>query len=255
MNVIEPGQRFGKLVVVRKVESDRLWKAFWLCRCDCGREKAIRVDHLKRGAVQSCGCFRDQRLKSGLRLKHGDSRRDEHTSEYRTWIKMLNRCYDANDKAYHRYGGRGITVCDRWRNSYEAFLADMGRRPSDSHSIDRTDNDGNYEPATDRHERRRFGWLLCVQDLTRPTCAEPKSFATPERFSFQKVERVRLVIAFPRVNRKGAQQVPLCLRSRPRQDYRPRAQNHLVIHNSPSTDCQPFHIWLTPSSTSYPGHT
>ena len=76
--------------------------------------------------------------------------RKQPTPEYSAWYNMKRRCYDVNNKGYHRYGRRGISVCDRWLNSYEAFLEDMGRRPSSKHSIDRIDNDGNYTPSNCR---------------------------------------------------------------------------------------------------------
>jgi hypothetical protein len=91
---------------------------------------------------------------------HGLSR----TKAYRTWVRMLHRCYDPKDDSYPNYGGRGITVCDRWRNDFEAFLADVGNPPSEAHSIDRRDNDGNYEPGNVR-------WVTkMVQDNNRRTC-------------------------------------------------------------------------------------
>lgn len=105
----------------------------------------IRQDHIGKQSI-SCGCFRLERIKAA-NSTHGQT----ETVEYATWERIKTRCFNQNHPDYPEYGGRGITVCDRWKHSFENFLADMGPRPSSSHSIDRyPDNDGPYAPGNCR---------------------------------------------------------------------------------------------------------
>jgi len=133
------GQRFGKLIAVRCVSTIGE-KPRWLCRCDCGGENTILADSLRSGRTKSCGCIRGFAI-VGNRT-HGLSA----TAEHGIWRRMIGRCHCPTSDHYDRYGGRGIAVCDRWRESFENFLADMGKRPSPQHSIGRKDNDGPYCP-------------------------------------------------------------------------------------------------------------
>jgi hypothetical protein len=145
------GQRFGK-VVVRERSSLRGAHAYWLVRCDCGTEKVVSGSELRRGLRTSCGC--------GIRT-HGLSR----SSTYKSWQAMWTRCTNTSNDNYPRYGGRGITVCERWER-FSNFVADMGLRPTAS-SLDRIDPRGNYDPANcrwasrsiqDANTRRSFGY-------------------------------------------------------------------------------------------------
>jgi hypothetical protein len=132
------GQRFGRLVAI-KPAGEKRDHIFWLCHCDCNTEKVISGRHLRNGNTISCGCARD-----GLQNRtHGCAGQGNITSEYRTWIGMLNRCTNTNNPAFKYYGARGITVCERWKK-FENFLSDMGLRPKGL-TIDRINNDGNYE--------------------------------------------------------------------------------------------------------------
>ena len=135
------GKRFGRLVVVKRVEQTnaRIRTARWLCKCDCGSDTTVDGSYLRTAATKSCGCL--HRDVSGARFRtHGMT----HTPEYATWRRMLMRCYNPNDISYSLYGERGIQVCDRWHNSFVAFFSDMGHRPSTRHSIGRIDSNGDY---------------------------------------------------------------------------------------------------------------
>lgn len=136
-------QRFGRLIVREEIKPRKRSGAIWWCRCDCGNESAISSHNLRRGKTTSCGCRARETL--GLRLKHGHARRGHISPEHNSWFGMKQRCDDPNHKQYKDYGGRGITYCDRWI-LFENFLADMGRKPSPRHWIERIFNDGNYEP-------------------------------------------------------------------------------------------------------------
>lgn len=143
------GQKFGYLTVVR-FDCRGKFGPMWLCKCDCGNEKSIRGSYLKNGTTKSCGCHKLNVVKS-IHIKHGQSRNGKTTREYVAWQEMRKRCYKEDLPAYKDYGGRGITVCDRWRDSFENFFEDMGERPSSKHSLDRyPDNNGNYEPGNCR---------------------------------------------------------------------------------------------------------
>src|SRR3954452_2152147 len=112
------------------------------CRCACGSTVWVDKARFLSGKTRSCGCLiADTAAKVGL--SHGMSK----TITYRRWIGIRRRCHDSNTEAYRNYGGRGIVVCDRWRYSFQAFLDDMGECPDRHHSIERKDNDGNYEPG------------------------------------------------------------------------------------------------------------
>jgi hypothetical protein len=147
------GRRFGRLVVLRrgtKIPRRGGHSYKWLCRCDCGVEKEVLSTHLSSGHTRSCGCFQKEWRDSGtVNFKHGHWSGDNAkggTPEHRTWMSMNARCYIPGSTSYRNYGARGITVCDRWRDDFLAFFADMGKRPSRAHSIERLKNDKGYSP-------------------------------------------------------------------------------------------------------------
>lgn len=121
-----------------------------ICVCVCGNEKLVPIHTLKQGHSNHCGCRNGERNVElhGTHLMSG-------SPEYRTWSKMKERCANSSSKDWHNYGGRGITVCKRWRDSFAAFYADLGPKPTPNHSIDRIDVDGNYEPGNVRWETGR----------------------------------------------------------------------------------------------------
>jgi hypothetical protein len=139
------GCTFGAWSVISRAGSNKHGKPLWFCRCACGMEAAVTGAHLISGASKSCGCGRRGKL------THGRHKTPEHTA----WCRMKDRCSNPNHRSWKDYGGRGISVCNEWWHNFERFFADMGLRPSDRHSLDRIDNDGNYEPGNCRWATKR----------------------------------------------------------------------------------------------------
>lgn len=141
------GQRFGRLLVLREAERPPHLKgrsAYWECLCDCGNKTTVSGNSLSKGDTKSCGCWHKEcaTQQAANTKKHGLV----NSPEYKAYCGMKYRCYNKKASNWASYGGRGITVCDRWRESFEAFYEDMGARPSPKHSLDRIDNNGPYSP-------------------------------------------------------------------------------------------------------------
>ena len=169
------GQRFGRVVAVeRSGSADR--NSLWICRCDCGNEFVTKGVSLRNGGTQSCGCARAESSAESNRKRlttHGMS----YTRTFKTWSMMLNRCLNPRAENFRYYDGRGIAVCERWRSSFENFLADMGERPPDL-TIDRyPDKDGNYEPGNCR-------WATWSEQNSNK-----RSRADLEQEAFEQLER------------------------------------------------------------------
>lgn len=165
------GQKFGRLVVIQRVNNNKQERTQWLCQCDCGEKITVVGDSLKRGNTKSCGCYQKEQLIERL-TTHGHAKQGG-SKTYRVWTYMIHRCTNPKDKRYQDYGGRGITVCERWRNSFENFLEDMGQVP-EGYQIDRIDNNGNYcktncRWATRQEQMRntRRNFLISYNDKTQ----------------------------------------------------------------------------------------
>lgn len=156
------GKIFGRLRALEythvQLSSGRNMAA-WKCACLCGNETTVQAHHLRAGLSKSCGCLSSDL--ASARAIHGGARKINRPDEYGIWATMINRCYRPTVDAYKHYGGRGIGVCKRWRfgegnlHGFTAFMLDMGARPGRDFSIDRINNDGNYEPSNCRWATRK----------------------------------------------------------------------------------------------------
>jgi hypothetical protein len=147
------GKTFGRLSVLSRTDNEPSGGVRWLCKCDCGNIKKVKGQNLRERRIISCGCWKAElqaKLVAQRSIDHGHARRGTHTKAYDAWVNMKQRCSNPRVDNYPQYGGRGICVCARWLNSFAHFLADMGDPPSPIHSLDRRNNDGNYEPGNCR---------------------------------------------------------------------------------------------------------
>lgn len=154
--MIITGRRFGLLVAISKQE--RVGTNVRVnCKCDCGTETVINYGNLVAGRTKSCGCALGTAISEANRT-HDQAgyaeKKIRPTPEYKSWIDLRARCYNPQNQSYKNYGARGITVCDEWRNGFARFFADMGKKPHQSYTIERNDNDGNYEPSNYRWATR-----------------------------------------------------------------------------------------------------
>jgi hypothetical protein len=138
------GQRFGKLTALKRIPNTKKYSK-WECFCECGGKSIVLLTNLTKGNTISCGCAHRDML-----INRNKTHGKRFCAEYGSWQVMKVRCYRETFKYYKYYGGRGITICDRWINSFENFYADMGPKPTPKHSIDRIDVNGNYEPSNCR---------------------------------------------------------------------------------------------------------
>ena len=176
------GERFGRLTVLNFNGKDKHSHNIWLCKCDCGNLKLVSTGDLTNGKTQSCGCWANE-----LTVKRNTTHGDTHTRLYGIYRKMLWRCYNKNCKDYGRYGGRGVAICDEWKNSYEKFKSwalDNGYKKS--LTIDRIDVDGDYEPSNCRwvtmkaqNVNKRNTIRITVNGVRKPLSMWAKEYKLP----------------------------------------------------------------------------
>lgn len=163
------GQRFGMLVAVKRLPNKLPYKqAYWLFKCDCGDDYRQWGYIVWSGRTKSCGCLRSAQVAAGLHTKHGMTK----APEYRSWTSMKARCLTTTNAAYYQYGGNGIALHRQWVESFEAFFADMGKKPSPKHSLDRINNKRGYFPdncrwATKTQQVRNRNLTIYVVHLGR----------------------------------------------------------------------------------------
>lgn len=203
------GQRFGLLVVTEfGGRHGDAWQ--WRCICDCGNLKIATADNLRYGSPDSCGC-RSGRKKHGLGNKH---------PLYGSWGKMHQRCSNPKTPLFERYGGRGISVCERWRD-FPAFIADMGPKPSPKHSIDRINNNGNYEPGNCR-------WATRVQQARNTSFNHRITFMGREMCVSEAAEIAGLSSACVAKRLRRGWPVERALSRPPRKTAPPRSRDSLT---------------------------
>lgn len=144
------GQVYDRLTVVKRVCNSGE-SVQWLCKCICGNEKVVPTKRLRNHYTRSCGCYNSEKV-----IKKNTTHDMTGTVEYNVWLKMKARCTNSKNPSYINYGGRGITVCDHWLNSFDNFIADMGKRPSNKHGIDRIDNEKGYYASNCRWTTNRI---------------------------------------------------------------------------------------------------
>ena len=187
------GKRFGKLVAIKTAGKTKNGAYLWQCKCDCGNEIIANVGNLKNGHTKSCGCLRVDRCKTNF-TKHGL----EHTRLYGIWSDMRLRCYDEKNIAYHRYGGRGITICDEWKNDVKAFYDwATANGYKDSLTIDRINNDGNYCPENcrwatvkEQASNRRSNILVTHNGKTQTMKKWANEVGTPYKVVWARMQKL-----------------------------------------------------------------
>jgi hypothetical protein len=136
---MQVGDKINRLTLIKNIDSDKWGHRMGLFQCECGRQKEMLINSVESNKAKSCNCLRNEKFKKRV-TTHGLT----ESIEYGIWCNIKRRCYNKNEKEYHNYGGRGIEVCETWRNSFENFLKDMGLRPAPKLTIERKNNNGNY---------------------------------------------------------------------------------------------------------------
>lgn len=159
-STITAGDSFGRLTVLYDSGQRRHKAVVWECLCQCGNRAQVSTNELRKGDTRSCGCLQREKAALSMRALHDAVAAGERIHSrtvhamhdhplYETWQAMRQRCNNPNASNFNRYGARGIRVCPQW-DSFPQFVADVGPKPTPSHTLDRIDNDGNYEPGNVR---------------------------------------------------------------------------------------------------------
>jgi hypothetical protein len=151
------GEVFGRLTAIEPIRQRGKKEIYWRCQCSCGKLTLVMAQNLREGKIQSCGCYKAERVSTRLSV-HRHSRigaAQKPSPEYKAWCAMRDRCNRQNHIAYKNYGGRGIKVCSEWEASFTAFLAHIGPKPTPAHTVDRINVDGNYAPGNVRWATRK----------------------------------------------------------------------------------------------------
>lgn len=204
--IIPHGTVFGRLTVIGEADSIK-GNATWLCQCECGNQVTVLAYRLRAGHTQSCGCLHEENLRTSV-TTHGMSK----TPIYIIWKSMKARCLSPRDKSYKDYGGRGITVCDEWKDSFETFYADMGECP-EGHSLDRIDVNGNYEPSNcrwatsiEQNRNRRNSHMITYEGETKTLIEWSESLGIRYHILSSRINRYRWSIerAFTQLVRRSS---------------------------------------------------
>lgn len=183
------GQKFHRLLVMSFRGKNAHRRSTWNCLCDCGKSTIVDISSLRRESTKSCGCWLRERL-----LMHGHSRRGGTSHSYGSWAGMIQRCTNPESESYKYYGGRGIKICKRWRK-FANFLADMGE-PAPGLSIDRVNNNGNYEPgncrwatAEQQANNARSVWAITSNGKTQSAARWAREFGIDKRLIYERIKR------------------------------------------------------------------
>lgn len=191
------GQRFGRLTVleraVRGSTPGKKHRTYWLCECDCGNVSVVLAEGLKSGNTTSCGCYHREVVSKTI-MTH--KRIEDNV--YLKWSAMKARCFNKNTEHYSDYGGRGITVCDRWRDSFDLFYEDVSKLPhfgEDGYSLNRIDNDGNYEPgnvewadSVVQNNNKRNNRLVTFNDKTQTVAKWSRETGIPYNVIYKRAK-------------------------------------------------------------------